>query len=103
MVSILQKATSGSARSYRKPMVVRELMVFPSMRQEVSYYVCPRCQRTVEREFMRYCDRCGQCLDWSQYEQARIVYPGRQKTGAGAKCPDPAVKSVIQVIFSAGR
>lgn len=88
------------ALSYRRPMLVRELMVFPAMRPMDSYYVCPRCQTTLEREFVKYCDRCGQCLDWEQYEQARIVYPGRQKCGDGAKRSAPADKSVIQRLFS---
>lgn len=103
MAWILQKPTWFSAHSYRRPMMVRELMVFPDMKQETSFYVCPRCRLTIEREFMGYCDRCGQRLDWAQYEQAQIVYPGAQKTGAGAKGPDPAVKSVIRFLFSAGR
>ena len=103
MIFILQKPAWFSARSYRRPMMVRELMVFPAMKQNTSFYVCPRCSRTMEREFMGYCDRCGQHLNWKQYEQATIVYPGTQKTGAGAKSPGPAVKSVIRFLFSAGR
>lgn len=98
----LQKMTWFSARSYRRPMAVRELMVFPDIKQDTSFYVCPRCHVTMEREFMCYCDRCGQRLNWAQYEQARIVYPGTQKTGAGAKGSDPAVKSV-NGFFSSGR
>lgn len=88
------------ALSYRRPMLVRELMVFPAMRPMDSYYVCPRCQITLEREFVKYCDRCGQCLDWTKYEQARIVYPGRKKRGAGAFRPDPAVKSIGQRLLN---
>lgn len=95
MAFILQKPTWFSARSYRRPMMVRELMVFPAMKQDTSFYVCPRCGRTMEREFMRYCDRCGQRLNWAEYEQAHIVYPGRQKTGAGAKGSDPATSHKI--------
>lgn len=88
------------ALSYRRPMLIRELMVFPNMRPMDSYYVCPRCQTTLDREFVKYCDRCGQCLDWKKYEQAKIVYPGRKKRGAKAVRPDPAVKSIGQRLFS---
>ena len=91
------------ALSYRRPMRIRELMVFPAMRPMDSYYVCPRCQITLEREFIKYCDRCGQCLDWAKYEQARIVYPGRYKSKAEAKSPGPAVRSVIRRILSFAR
>lgn len=82
MTFALQKLNLLQELSYRRPMLVRELMVFPNTRPIDSYYVCPRCQITMEREFMQYCDRCGQCLDWSMYEQALIMYPGRKKVSA---------------------
>ena len=58
---------------YRIKMPVTEVMLFPDGN---SYYVCPRCHMTMEREFMNFCDRCGQRLDWKGYKKARIVYPG---------------------------
>lgn len=44
---------------YRMELPIREVMVFPNGH---AYYVCPRCNITLEREFMSYCDRCGQHL-----------------------------------------
>ena len=41
-----------------------------------SYSVCPRCKATMEREYQAFCDRCGQRLDWSQYEDTKVVYTG---------------------------
>ena len=41
-----------------------------------SYSVCPRCKATMEREYQAFCDRCGQRLDWSKYEDAEVVYTG---------------------------
>ena len=41
-----------------------------------SYSVCPRCKATMEREYQSFCDRCGQRLDWSKYENAEVVYTG---------------------------
>ena len=29
-----------------------------------SYYLCPRCSIPLEREFVPYCDQCGQKLSW---------------------------------------
>ncbi len=29
------------------------------------YPVCPTCAMTMERFYQSYCDRCGQCLNWS--------------------------------------
>ena len=55
-----------TAECYRVPMPVTHFTV----RQNMVYYMCPRCQITVEREFMAYCDRCGQCLNWSGYRKA---------------------------------
>ena len=41
-----------------------------------SFSVCPRCKATMEREYQAFCDRCGQQLDWSKYEDAEVVYTG---------------------------
>lgn len=62
--------------SYRFPMAVAELMVFSSFCGSTAYYVCPRCRITMEQEYQSYCDRCGQRLDWTNCQNARIVYPG---------------------------
>ena len=29
----------------------------------------------MEREYQPYCDRCGQCLDWSAFSNATIILP----------------------------
>ena len=63
--------------SYRQGMPVTELVVFPSGHSKTGYYRCPRCRITMEREFMSYCDRCGQHLSWKGYRKARKVYPGQ--------------------------
>ena len=65
--------------SYRFAMPVTELMEFETGRRKDYYYVCPRCGITLEREFVAYCDRCGQCLDWKGYKKVKIVYPGRDR------------------------
>lgn len=66
--------------SYRAPMCVTEVMVYKSAwMSETGYYVCPRCHITLEREFMSFCDRCGQSLDWRNYKKATIIYPGTIK------------------------
>lgn len=70
--------TTTNARNqleYRLPMLVTELMVFSSAFGRTSYYVCPRCNITMEREFQSYCDRCGQRLDWKRYRHAKIIWP----------------------------
>ena len=62
--------------SYRLQMPVTEVMIYSN---GFAYYVCPRCHITVEREFMAYCDRCGQHLGWKNYKKAKIIYPGSRK------------------------
>ena len=79
MISLLSVPELVGACSYRRPMLVREVMMFRMRLDCYGYYVCPRCHITMEREFVKYCDRCGQCLDWSRYEQAEVVYPGRKQ------------------------
>ena len=57
---------------YRMEVPVTEVRVFLS---GDAYYICPRCGITLEREFMSYCDRCGQHLGWRNYGKAKVVYP----------------------------
>lgn len=65
--------------SYRFALPVTELMVFETGQRTDYYYVCPRCGVTLEREFLGYCDRCGQHLDWKNYKKVKLVYPGRDR------------------------
>ncbi len=66
--------------SYRVAMRVTEVMVCKSAWiGETGYYVCPRCHITLEREFMSFCDRCGQHLNWRDYKKAATIYPGTMK------------------------
>lgn len=52
---------------FRLPMPVTKVMVF---RSGDSYPVCPWCGITLEREYQRFCDRCGQRLDWKELSSA---------------------------------
>lgn len=49
------------AISFRIPLAVSEYRQF---NDREGYWVCPRCDITLDREYQAYCDRCGQCLDW---------------------------------------
>ena len=57
--------------TYRTPMMVKDALVFRRWPEDDIYYRCPRCQKLLNREFMAYCDSCGQCLDWSDYKKAK--------------------------------
>lgn len=37
------------------------------------YPVCPRCKCSLDREYMNFCDRCGQKLDWSLFSFGEIL------------------------------
>ena len=67
-----QEALLKIFSGYRKQRYIEEIMVFPN---GTGYYVCPRCHITLEREFVAYCDRCGQHLGWKGYRKARIIRP----------------------------
>ena len=58
------------AVSYRIRMPVTEMLEYAD---NAGYYVCPRCKTTMQREFQRYCDRCGQALDWSGNKKVKVV------------------------------
>ena len=65
---------------FRQALPVTELMVFQSHCGETGYYVCPGCAMTIEREFMSFCNHCGQKLDWSGYKKVKKIFPGQQTT-----------------------
>ena len=71
-----QKPSLLRAVSYRIPLPVTEVVVF---RSGDSYTVCPRCDRLLDREFMGYCDCCGQHLSWELLDYAKVVYAPRKK------------------------
>lgn len=62
--------SSNEAESFRIPMPVTEIRLF---RDRTAYPVCPRCHMTLEREYQAFCDRCGQALNWSSFQNAMVV------------------------------
>lgn len=76
---IVSSKIFSQLESYRKPMRVNEIMMFvSSINGTNGYYVCPKCKITLEWEFMDFCDRCGQKLDWRGCKKAKVIYPGSQ-------------------------
>lgn len=51
-------------------MFVVETRVLPN--QEV-FPLCPHCHSLIEREYMKFCDCCGQALNWKGYNHSKIV------------------------------
>ena len=60
------------ALTYRQPLKVVQILL---LKNGDCFPVCPRCGITLEREYMSYCDRCGQCLEWKEYKKAILVKP----------------------------
>ena len=62
--------------SHMMPLKVREIMVFKG---GDSYPVCPNCGVTIGREYVNFCDRCGQRLSWAGFDFADVRYLGNEK------------------------
>ncbi len=60
---------------FREPMPVAQIRCFRFAYGLIGFPVCPRCGRTMEREYQSYCDRCGQHLDWKDFSKAAIILP----------------------------
>jgi len=60
------------AMEYRRAKAIREIFVCEDYLGVTGFYICPRCDSLLDREFVHFCDRCGQRLDWRFYLQARI-------------------------------
>lgn len=73
----LDEATAN-ALLRSQPLLVTQIMVYPASAHPSGFPVCPHCLATMEREYQNYCDRCGQCLDWSQFKNAQIIYPDQR-------------------------
>lgn len=57
---------------YRVPYSVNEYILYRnSFGKESVYYLCPRCDITLERDYQAFCDRCGQLLDWRNSDRAK--------------------------------
>ena len=61
----------ADALSYRQPLEVTHMLLLAN---DDCYPICPKCGISLDREYMSYCDRCGQCLGWRKYNDAEIVY-----------------------------
>ena len=71
---LLSSNSKNSAEAYRKPMLIKKVLIINSGNQKLGYYICPRCNVSMEREFTSFCDRCGQALNWREYKKAERVY-----------------------------
>ena len=59
--------------TYRWPMQVKTVC---SYRRGAEFPQCPRCEITMEREYQLFCDRCGQRLNWSGFDECEVKYIG---------------------------
>lgn len=72
---------STNSRVFSQKQAERELTYRVAMRVTTvrMFYsgdtcaVCPRCQRSLTREFMAFCDVCGQKLSWRQFGKAEVI------------------------------
>ncbi len=62
----------AEAIAYRVPLPVTKVIVYAD---NTAYPLCPNCSMGLEREYMSFCDRCGQKLNWDMIKHARIVQP----------------------------
>ena len=81
--------------SYRTGMKIKEAVLFS---EGSLYYCCPRCSITLDREFMSFCDRCGQKLDWTHYKKATVLTPFSKRK----QCPgkDLPCQGILVAIIS---
>lgn len=59
--------------TYRIPMKVKEVC---SYKWGADFPACPRCGTTMEHEYQFFCDRCGQRLNWSGFDDAEVKHIG---------------------------
>lgn len=55
--------------SFRLALPVTQVILFPS---GACYPICPRCGRSMDREYLNYCNSCGQHICWKKFGAAKI-------------------------------
>lgn len=71
--SLLVPSPELYEESFRIPQIVTQCRGYQTCFGYTTYPICPRCKRTVGREYQIYCDRCGQMLCWKGYADAEII------------------------------
>lgn len=61
--------SAEDALSYRIAKPVTHIIIYG---RGGSYPLCPRCNRGLDREFMNYCNNCGQHLGWKHFSSATV-------------------------------
>lgn len=63
--------------SFRIPMPVTQVVCYErywDCMPKYDYFArCPKCKITMEREYQKFCDRCGQMLDWKEFGKAEVI------------------------------
>lgn len=65
----------AEAVTYRVPLPVTKAIACAND----TFPVCPRCDLSLEREYMSFCDRCGQKLNWDFFDHAKVIRPNYKK------------------------
>lgn len=60
---------SLGAITYRLPIPIKEVVIYKSGN---CYPRCPRCGQSMDREYMRFCDGCGQKLEWRGFTLGKV-------------------------------
>ncbi len=58
--------------SYRIAMKVTETVIFKKV--NLVFSICPRCNKSLDREYMEFCSNCGQKLSWKDFNKTKITY-----------------------------
>nr|DAZ81940.1 MAG TPA: zinc-ribbon containing domain protein [Caudoviricetes sp.] len=76
--------------TYRWPWKVKEVYSFKWGAEFPRY---PRCGTTMEREYQCFCDRCGQRLNWSGFNECEMKY--MEWDGMGQKMTRTTLTSTV--------
>ena len=74
---LISSKTSEAEMAYRNPMPVVQVRCYRSSTGFEAFPVCPRCKESLEREYQKFCDRCGQHLKWTNFTKATIILPDK--------------------------
>ena len=68
-VSVHDRRLKRNTAPVRRIKPVTEHIILQSSLGGSLYYLCPGCNTLLPREYMRFCDCCGQRLGWELVEE----------------------------------
>ena len=82
LIASLEDTELKAELRYRQVMTITQQVAEKELRigneRLFVFPICPRCDAILEREFLAFCNCCGQRLHWPSIKKLQTLYPGER-------------------------